>query len=59
MPTVSTKNDFGTGTSPILVDGIVVMQRDELKDPKILRTHKITEHQTSCYQTKGAEKICQ
>src|SRR5262245_675256 len=27
---------FGTGTSPILVDGTVVLVRDEVKDPKIL-----------------------
>jgi len=27
---------FGTGTSPILADGLVVLVRDEVKDPKIL-----------------------
>jgi outer membrane protein assembly factor BamB len=36
MPTAVTAGDFGTGTSPILVDGIVVVVRDELKDPKII-----------------------
>ena len=28
--------DFGSGTSPILADGTVVLVRDELKDPKII-----------------------
>jgi outer membrane protein assembly factor BamB len=28
--------DFGTGTSPILADGLVVLVRDELKDSRIL-----------------------
>jgi outer membrane protein assembly factor BamB len=36
MPAVATKNDFGSGVSPVLVDGVVVLQRDELKAPKIL-----------------------
>ncbi|VTR94432.1 pyrrolo-quinoline quinone : Pyrrolo-quinoline quinone OS=Chthoniobacter flavus Ellin428 GN=CfE428DRAFT_1721 PE=4 SV=1: PQQ_2 [Gemmata massiliana] len=36
MPTVSTPFDFGTGVSPILADGVVVLVRDENKDPKIL-----------------------
>lgn len=36
MPTVSTVADFGTGVSPILVDGLVVLLRDEKKDPKLL-----------------------
>jgi len=31
---VSTKNDFGTGVSPLLVDGIVVLQRDETQGPQ-------------------------
>ncbi|HWB08001.1 MAG TPA: PQQ-binding-like beta-propeller repeat protein [Pirellulales bacterium] len=36
MPTVATGADFGTGVSPIIVDGIVILVRDELKDPKII-----------------------
>jgi outer membrane protein assembly factor BamB len=36
MPTVATMADFGTGVSPILVDGLVVLLRDETKDPKII-----------------------
>ncbi len=36
LPTVETKNSFGTGVSPILADGIVILQRDETKQSKIL-----------------------
>lgn len=34
MPTVVTGGDFGTGVSPILADGLVVLVRDEIKDSK-------------------------
>ena len=36
MPTAITAGDFGTGVSPILVDGVVVLLRDVKDDPKIL-----------------------
>jgi outer membrane protein assembly factor BamB len=36
MPTVATMADFGTGVSPLLVDGTVVLLRDEMVDPKIV-----------------------
>ncbi len=36
MPTVATMGDFGTGVSPILVDGTVILLRDEMKDPMIV-----------------------
>ncbi|MCI0541766.1 MAG: PQQ-binding-like beta-propeller repeat protein [Verrucomicrobiales bacterium] len=36
MPTAATAAEFGTGVSPILVDGTVVLVRDETKDPKIV-----------------------
>ncbi len=36
MPTVATMGDFGTGVSPIIVDGVVVLLRDESRDPLIL-----------------------
>ncbi len=36
LPTAVTVADFGTGVSPILVDGMVVLVRDETKDPKII-----------------------
>src|SRR5262249_35832293 len=36
MPPALAGGGFGTGPSPILVDGTVVLVRDELKDPKIL-----------------------
>ena len=36
MPMAVTAADFGTGTSPILVDGTVVLVRDEKTDPKIV-----------------------
>lgn len=36
MPTAATVADFGTGVSPVIADGLVVLQRDESKDPKII-----------------------
>ena len=36
LPTAMTAGGFGSGTSPILVDGTVILVRDELKDPKII-----------------------
>jgi outer membrane protein assembly factor BamB len=36
MPTATTAGNFGSGVSPILTSGVVVLVRDELKDPKIL-----------------------
>jgi outer membrane protein assembly factor BamB len=36
MPTAVTSGDFGTGVSPIIVDGTVVLVRDEMTDPKII-----------------------
>jgi outer membrane protein assembly factor BamB len=36
LPTAATAGDFGTGTSPIIVDGTVILVRDEKNDPKIL-----------------------
>jgi outer membrane protein assembly factor BamB len=36
LPTVATPGDFGSGVSPILADGKVVLVRDELKQPKIM-----------------------
>jgi outer membrane protein assembly factor BamB len=36
MPIAATISDFGTGVSPILSDGRVVLLRDESKDPKII-----------------------
>jgi outer membrane protein assembly factor BamB len=35
-PTATTVGDFGTGVSPVIADGTVVLVRDEAKDPKIL-----------------------
>ena len=35
-PTAVTYADFGTGVSPVLADGIVVLVRDETKDAKIV-----------------------
>jgi len=34
-PTAVTIGNFGTGSSPIVADGLVVVVRDETKDPKI------------------------
>lgn len=36
LPTAQTAADFGTGVSPILADGLILLVRDELKEPKIL-----------------------
>ena len=36
MPMAQTANDFGTGVSPLIVDGTVVLLRDQKKDPKIV-----------------------
>ncbi|HJZ56239.1 MAG TPA: PQQ-binding-like beta-propeller repeat protein, partial [Gemmataceae bacterium] len=36
MPAAVTYGDFGTGVSPVLADGTVVLVRDETKEPKIL-----------------------
>ena len=36
LPTAVTFADFGTGVSPVLADGVVVLVRDETKDAKIL-----------------------
>ncbi len=36
MPTAAIPFDFGTGVSPVLADGTVVLVRDEKKDPKIV-----------------------
>lgn len=36
MPAAATAGDFGTGASPIIVDGRVVLVRDESNGPKIL-----------------------
>jgi outer membrane protein assembly factor BamB len=36
LPTATTAGDFGTGVSPIIADGTVVLVRDEMKGSKIL-----------------------
>src|SRR5262245_14985449 len=36
MPTAVTAGDFGSGVSPILADGLVILVRDETKEPKII-----------------------
>lgn len=36
MPPAAIGGDFGSGVSPILADGVVVLVRDEMKDPKVL-----------------------
>lgn len=36
MPLGSLPGDFGTGTSPILADGLVIVVKDELKNPRII-----------------------
>lgn len=36
LPTVATIGEFGTGVSPILAGGTVVVVREDVKDPKII-----------------------
>lgn len=36
MPAASTMADFGTGVSPILVDGLVILLRDQTRDPRLM-----------------------
>lgn len=36
LPPAKTAADFGTGVSPILVDGLVILQRDEMNEPKLI-----------------------
>jgi outer membrane protein assembly factor BamB len=36
MPTAMTIAGFGTGNSPIIVDGTVILVREEIKEPKII-----------------------
>jgi outer membrane protein assembly factor BamB len=42
LPSAVTSGDFGSGVSPILVDGAVVLVRDETKEPKILALDAVT-----------------
>ena len=36
MPTAATVAEFGTGVSPVISDGVVVLMRDESKAPQII-----------------------
>jgi outer membrane protein assembly factor BamB len=36
MPPAQTIAGFGTGNSPVIADGLVILDREELKDPKIV-----------------------
>ena len=36
LPTAKIAADFGTGVSPILVNGLVVLLRDEMNEPKLM-----------------------
>ena len=36
LPVALTNNDFGTGSSPVLADGMVILQRDQRQDSKLL-----------------------
>ncbi|MFO0801869.1 MAG: PQQ-binding-like beta-propeller repeat protein [Gemmataceae bacterium] len=36
LPVAETNNDFGTGSSPILADGKVILQRDQAKDSRLI-----------------------
>ena len=36
MPPAETIAGFGTGNSPVIVDGLVILDREEIKEPKII-----------------------
>jgi outer membrane protein assembly factor BamB len=36
MPPAATAGDFGTGVSPVIAEGTVILVRDEMNDPKII-----------------------
>jgi len=38
LPTAAMMGNFGTGVSPIIADGMVVLLRDVTKDAKIMRS---------------------
>jgi outer membrane protein assembly factor BamB len=71
LPTAQTAADFGTGVSPILADGLVILQRDEVKDPKIIafdatngkrkwetKRHSPTSYGTpTIWETQGGKQI--
>jgi outer membrane protein assembly factor BamB len=42
MPTAQTGGDFGSGVSPIIADGVVVLVRDELKGSKIVAVDAVS-----------------
>jgi outer membrane protein assembly factor BamB len=42
LPTAATPFDFGSGVSPVLADGLVILQRDENKNPRILAVNAVT-----------------
>lgn len=42
LPMAKTAADFGTGVSPILVDGLVILQRDEMTEPKLIALNAAT-----------------
>jgi outer membrane protein assembly factor BamB len=42
MPITTAAGDFGTGTSPVLADGLVVVVRDEAKNPRVVAVDAAT-----------------
>ncbi len=42
IPVSGQAGDFGTGTSPIIADGVVIVVRDELKNPRIIAVDTAT-----------------
>jgi outer membrane protein assembly factor BamB len=42
LPPAISSGNFGSGTSPIMADGLVVLIRDEVKDPRILAFDAVT-----------------
>ena len=54
LPPAATPFDFGTGVSPILADGLVVLVRDENTSPKIL-AHRCVNRQAPMGETARVE----
>jgi outer membrane protein assembly factor BamB len=42
MPIEPSAGDFGTGTSPVIADGLVVVVRDEMKDARVVAVEAAT-----------------
>jgi outer membrane protein assembly factor BamB len=58
MPPAATVGGFGTGTSPVLADGLVIVVREEMKDPKIVAVDIATGKPKWETKRKSASAFC-